>query len=169
MAFSENLEGLKKLVSDFAQAASSLTKKAASATKTNVSLISEQERQKKAYLELGKLYYRDFITGEEPDEAEYLPLCETITETTKNIEAMRETLEEMRTRLFNGGEAEEAETEPAAEPEDPEAELEALHKELDELTEELHKLDEASAPKPPIFEVVEDVPPEETPKSEDPT
>ena len=94
MAFSDNLEGLKKLVSDFAQAATSLTKKAASATKTNVSLISEQERQKKAYLELGKLYYRDFITGEEPDEA--------------------------------------------------------------------------SAPKAPIFAVVEDVPPEETPKSEDP-
>ena len=41
------LESLKKLVSDFAQAATSLTKKAASATKTNINLITEQEKQKK--------------------------------------------------------------------------------------------------------------------------
>ena len=173
MAFYDNLEGLKKFVSDFAQSASSLTRKAASATKTNVSLLAEQEKQKKAYLELGKLYYRDFITGEEPDDAEYLPLCAVITETTKNIEEMRESLNAIKAKLFNSGsssEPEEAETEPVDEPADPAAELENLHKELDELTAELRKLDEAAAPasEAPVFEVVDDVPPEETPKDETP-
>ena len=176
MAFNENLESLKKLVSDFAQAATSLTKKAASATKTNINLITEQEKQKKAYLELGKLYYRDFITGEEPDDAEYLPLCDAITEATKNIESMKENLETMKSRFFGGKEDEteeavNAEECPAEETEpDPGAELENLHKELDELTAELHKLDEAAdrVPDPPIFEVVsgesdETDPPEETP------
>ena len=171
MAIPDRIDDLKKFVSDFAQGAASLTRKAASATRTNVSLIAEQERQKKAYLELGKLYYRDFITGEEPDDAEYLPLCAVITETTRNIEAMREKLDTMKSRLFGFGEPEEGETEPEAEepapekPADPSAELENLHRELDELTEELRKLDEAASPAaPPVFEVVEDVPPEETPK-----
>ena len=170
MAFNDNLDSLKKLVSDFAQAATSITKKAASATKTNISLITEQEKQKKAFLELGKLYYRDFITGEEPDDAEYLPLCDAITEATKNIEAMKESLEDMKSRIF-GGKAEDAETEPVEEPvvEDPAAELENLHKELDELTEELHKLDGVVDPAPaaPVFEVVPEEPDDE-PKDESP-
>ncbi len=176
MAISDNLDGLKKFVSDFAQTAATLTKKAASATRTNVSLLTEQEKLKKAYLELGKLYYRDFISGDEPDDAEYLPLCRMITETEENIEAMRGKLETLKSGLF-GGETADAETEPAdAAPSDPAAELENLHRELDELTEELRRLDQAptapaapAAPaEPPIFEVVDDVPPED-PAGGDPT
>lgn len=177
MAWNESLEALKGLVAEAAQAAARVTKSAASVTKSNISILTEQDKQKKAYLELGKLYYRDFITGEEPDDAEYLPLCETITETAKNIEALRAELEEAKASF--------GKPEPAREPEAPaespdlEAELENLHKELDELEQDLSKLDgveekaeEVKEAVEAVFEVVDDAPaapeaPAEEPKAEE--
>ena len=114
MALNDKLEALKGLVSEAAQAAARVTKGAASVTKSNISILSEQEKQKRAYLELGKLYYRDFITGEEPDDAEYLPLCDAITEAAKNIDALRGELEAARASFMKPA-REEA---PAEEPTD---------------------------------------------------
>ena len=166
MTWNESLETLKGLVAEAAQAAARVTRNAASATKSNISILTEQEKQKKAYLELGKLYYRDFITGEEPDDAEYLPLCDAITEATKNIEALRGELEEAKAAILKPVKEEAAE-EPAV---DLEAELSNLHKELDELERDLAKLDgveeKTEQAAEAVFEVVDDIPAEE-PKPED--
>lgn len=157
MAWNDNLETLKGLVAQAAQAATRVAKSAAAVTKSNISILSEQEKQKKAYLELGKLYYRDFITGEEPDDAEYLPLCEAITEAAKNIESLRGDLE-----VAKAGFAKPCkdEVEYEAVP-DLDAELENLHKELDALENDLSKLDgveeKADEIKDAVFEVVDDV------------
>ena len=165
MAWNGSLETLKGLFAEAAQTAARVTRSAASVTKSNLSILSEQEKQKKAYLELGKLYYRDFITGEEPDDAEYLPLCEAITEATKNIEALRGDLEtakdEVRSAFVRPVQEAEAEEERG----DLEAELEQLHKDLDELEQELAKMEEdvPAAPVDAVFEVVDD----EEPKSKE--
>ena len=168
MAWNDSLETLKGLVAEAAQAAARVTKSAASVTKSNISILSEQDKLKKAYLELGKLYYRDFIT------AEYLPLCDAITEATKNIESLRGELEEAKAS-FGKPAREEApveETDGEAVP-DLNAELENLHKELDELEQDLSKLDgveekteEVKEAVEAVFEVVEDTPVEE-PKPEE--
>ena len=165
MALNDNLEALKKLIAEAAQVAAKATKSAAAVTKANISILTEQEKLKKAYAELGKLYYRDYITGEEPDDAEYIPLCDAITEATKNIDAQKGTLEDLWPAK-DPKDAEEAEpVEEAAEEEPveeaaeapakatPEEELQQLHKDLDDLQQELHKLD--GVEEAPVFEVVE--------------
>ena len=165
MAWNDSLEALKGLVAEAAQAAARVTKSAASVTKSNISILSEQEKQKKAYLELGKLYYRDFITGEEPDDAEYLPLCDAITEAAKNIEALRGEVEEAKAAF--GKPVQEEEPAPGLN-----AELEQLHKDLDELEKDLSQLnvteekaEELRESVEAVFEVVDDISPE-TPAEE---
>lgn len=130
MDFNETLDALKKIASDMAQTASVAAKRAALVTKTNLEILSQTDKRKKAYLELGKLYYRDFITGEEPDDAEYLPLCDTITEATKAIDKLKSVLE--------NGSASAADEEP----------------EEEEQAEEAEKAEEEISV--PEFEIVED-------------
>ena len=174
MAFNDSLEALKGLVAEAAQAAARATKNAASLTKANINLLAEQDKQKKAYLELGKLYYRDFITGEEPDDAEYLPICDAITEATKNIEALRGEVEETKAAFTAKAEKETKEA-----PADLEAELANLNKELDELEKDLSDLGEVEEKvesveekvaevADAVFEVVEDTPVPEEPAEEKP-
>ena len=166
MAWNDSLETLKGFVAEAAQAAARVTKSAASVTRSNISIFTEQEKQKKAYLELGKLYYRDFITGEEPDDAEYLPLCDAITEAAKNIEALRDEVEDAKAGFARPGKEEPAEDE--AESTDLQAELETLNRELEELEQDLAKLDgveqkaeEVKEAVEAVFEVVDDTPTEE--------
>ena len=170
MALNDSFDVIKNLLNEAAQAAVRATKSAAALTKANVNLQTEQSKQRKAYLELGKLYYRDFITGEEPDDAEYLPLCDAITQAAKNIDSLRGERELAREDVKSAfvrtpREAEE-------EPSDLEAELAQLHRELDELERDLEKLgdveeqvgaqpSEAEAAVDAVFEVVDD----EEPKS----
>ena len=160
MALNESLEALKKLAAEVAQAATKFTKSAATVTKANFNILSEQEKLKKAYAELGKLYYRDYITGEEPDDAEYIPLCDAITEATKAIEDLKSQVEEAKKPK------EEPEAEPVEEAaeevcEDVEQAAEDLNKDLDELAKNLEDLKE---PAEAVFEVVDDKP--EEPKAE---
>lgn len=173
MALNDSFELLKNLLSDTVQAAAKATRGAAAVTKANINILSEQDKLKKAYLELGKLYYRDYITGEEPDDAEYLPLCDAISEATKNIETLRGTVEEIRSTIFKTPEEDAAEDaeEVEEEPKTTEDELAELHQELDELEKELEKLDGVEKPEdspiaPPVIEVVDDTPAEE-PKPEE--
>ena len=155
MALNDSLEALKGLLSEAAQTAARVTRSAASVTKSNINILTEQEKQKKAYLELGKLYYRDFITGEEPDDAEYLPLCDAITEAAKNIDALRADVEVAKAN-FSKPAREEADEDVVP---DLDAELENLHKELDELEKDLSKLDgveeKAEEAVEAVFEVVD--------------
>ena len=170
MAWKDSLEALKGLVAEASQTAARVTRSAAAVTKSNISILTEQEKQKKAYLELGKLYYRDFITGEEPDDAEYLPLCDAITEAAKNIEALRGDLEEAKAAFVKPREEAEEPAEDAVP--DLDAELENLHRELDQLEKDLSQLDGAEEKVEEkvedvkeaveaVFEVVDDLPTEE--------
>lgn len=166
MALNDSLEALKDFFSEFVETAARMTKNAATVTKSNINIFTEQEKQKKAYLELGKLYYRDFITGEEPDDAEYLPLCDAITEAAKNIEALRCEAEEAKADF--GKSAKDAEAE------DLETELDNLNKELDELEKDLsqlnkveEKVEEVEKAVEAVFEVVDDAVPTEESKPEE--
>lgn len=96
MAFSDNLDLLKEKAASAAQLAAKKTKQVAAVAKANVSILAEEDKIKKAQQELGKLYYRDFAMEEEPDEAEYLPWCEKITESRKMIETLRAQIEDAR-------------------------------------------------------------------------
>lgn len=165
--FNESLEALKKLVNDVAKTAKKATKGAAAVTKAEVSILSEQDKLRKAYLALGKLYYRDYITGEDPDDAEYIPLCDAITEATKNIDELKAKVSEVTSARKEETEEPEEPEEPeeSEEPEEPmdaEAELNDLHEQLDDLADHLKDLNEAQEAAPEaVFEVVEDRPAEE--------
>ena len=61
-----------------------------------VAIYSEEDKIKKAYSELGKLYYRDYVVGEELDEAEYLPWCQKIDEAKQTIADLRDYIDELK-------------------------------------------------------------------------
>lgn len=138
MAMKESLDTLYGMASDAAQAAARKTKQLAEIAKANLSIYAEEDKIKKAQVELGKLYYRDYVLGEDQDEAEYLPWCQKIDESKQTIADMRDYIDELkRGRVDMDTEdvevvpeeapaeapAEEASTEeaPAEEPKAPEA------------------------------------------------
>ena len=80
MRFSENFEAAKNMAVEAAQTAAAKAKELAAIAKANISIYAEEDKVKKAEIELGKLYYRDYAVGEELDTAEYLPWCQKIDE-----------------------------------------------------------------------------------------
>ena len=82
----ENVEVLKEKVIDAAQAAGRAAKLAATISQKKVLIAREQERIRRNYTRLGKVYYKDYVTDEEPDEAEYKPLCEEISNSFPGVE-----------------------------------------------------------------------------------
>ena len=103
MAFFDRFENIRGFATNAAQSAASRSKKLASIAKANFNILAEEEKVKKAQQELGKVYYKNFISGEEADLAEYLPLCEKITESLKLIESLKAEIEQAK-----GGAAPEA-------------------------------------------------------------
>ncbi len=89
MAWKDNFDTIKSTAAGVAQSAAKKTRQLVSVTKANLAILAEEDKIKKAHTELGKLYYKDFIMEEEPDEAEYLPWCDKITASRKTIEALR--------------------------------------------------------------------------------
>lgn len=96
MAMKESLDTLYGMASDAAQAAARKTKQLAEIAKANLSIYAEEDKIKKAQLELGKLYYRDYVLGEDQDEAEYLPWCQKIDESKQTIADMRDYIDELK-------------------------------------------------------------------------
>ena len=96
MAFSDNFETIRGFATNAAQSAASRTKKLAAIAKANFNILAEEEKVKKAQLELGKVYYKNFISGEDTDMAECLPLCEKITASLKIIEDLKAEIEEAK-------------------------------------------------------------------------
>lgn len=90
MSFTENFETAKNLAVEAAQTAAAKAKKLAAIAKANISIYAEEDKVKKAQLELGKLYYRDYAVGEELDNAEYLPWCQKIDESKKAIAELKD-------------------------------------------------------------------------------
>ena len=148
MSFSENFEAAKNLAMEAAQTAAAKAKELAAVAKANISIYAEEDKVKKAEIELGKLYYRDYAVGEELDSAEYLPWCQKIDESKKTIADLKDYIASLRT------EEEPAETEDA--PTDDDFEI--------VVADEAPKAEEATeAPKAPA----EAAPAEEAPKTEE--
>lgn len=92
----ENVEALKDKVVDAAQAAGRVAKLAATISQKKVLIAREQERIRRNYTRLGKVYYKDYVTDEEPDEAEYRPLCEEISNSFRYINDLKEDIEDAK-------------------------------------------------------------------------
>lgn len=133
MGFMENIGALREMAGEAAQAAAKKSKKLAEIAKANISIYTEEDKIKKAEAELGKLYYRDYAVGEEPDVAEYLPWCQKIDESKQTIADLRDYIEELKAEQVEmAGEAvadvpledDFVDVTPAAEPAQTEAEPE---------------------------------------------
>ena len=96
MSFSENFEAAKNLAMEAAQTAAAKAKELAAVAKANISIYAEEDKVKKAEIELGKLYYRDYAVGEELDSAEYLPWCQKIDESKKAIADLKDYIASLR-------------------------------------------------------------------------
>ena len=70
-------------------------------SKCRMQIIAEQEKIRSLYTKLGRVYYKDYITDEEPDEAEYQPLCDSISALYRKISKLRDIMNEAK----NNGEA----------------------------------------------------------------
>ena len=92
----ENVEALKDKVVDAAQAAGRVAKLAATISQKKVLIAREQERIRRNYTRLGKVYYKDYVTDEETDEAEYKPLCEEISNSFRYINDLKEDIEDAK-------------------------------------------------------------------------
>ena len=95
-SFNEYFETFKGMAVEGAQTAVKKTKQLAAIAKANLAIRNEEEKIKKAQIELGKLYYKDYIVGEEPDPAEYNPWCEKISESKIAIEDLKIAIEDIR-------------------------------------------------------------------------
>ena len=96
MSLNERFEAAKNFAVGAAQTAAQKAKVLAAIAKTNVSIYAEEDKIKKAQLQLGKLYYRDYAVGEEMDSAEYLPWCQKIDESKKAIAELKDYIASLR-------------------------------------------------------------------------
>ena len=90
MAFFDNL---KDKAVDLAQAGVAKSKQLGEIAKLYVSNVGEEDAIKKAYIEIGKLYYAE--RGMAP-EAAYAALCGKITAAKKNIEDNKSRIEDLK-------------------------------------------------------------------------
>lgn len=81
---------LKEKAVDLAQAGVAKSKQLGEIAKLYVSNVGEEDAIKKAYIEIGKLYYAE--RGMAPEPA-YLALCEKITAAKVNIEENKNRIE----------------------------------------------------------------------------
>ena len=151
MRFSENFEAAKNMAVEAAQTAAAKAKELAAVAKANIAIYAEEDKVKKAEIELGKLYYRDYAVGEEldMDTAEYLPWCQKIDESKKAIADLKDFIASLRE------EEEPAEAETEAAPTDDDFEIVVA--------------DEPKADQTPAAEApkTEETPAEEAPKTEE--
>lgn len=96
MNFSENLENARNFAVNAAQTAAQKAKVLAAIAKANISIYAEEDKIRKAELQLGKLYYRDYAVAEEMDNAEYLPWCEKIDESKRLIAELKDTIDDLK-------------------------------------------------------------------------
>lgn len=117
MAFFD-FETIKGKAKDLAQTGVSKSKQLGEIAKLNLANVGEEDAIKKAYIEIGKLYYAE--RGMAP-EAAYTALCEKITAAKVNIEENKNRIEEIKAE----GNIVDADVEPAFTVEEtPKAEVE---------------------------------------------
>lgn len=81
----KNTEELKEKAAGAALNAAKAAKYVAFVSKKRMEIALEKEKIRRIYAKLGKVYYKDYVTDEEPDEAEYRPLCESISDHFRRI------------------------------------------------------------------------------------
>ena len=86
----ENVEALKDKAVDAAQAAARAAKLVAILSQKKLLIAREQEKIRRNYTRLGRIYYKDYVTDEEPDEAEYKPLCDAISNSFRYINDLKD-------------------------------------------------------------------------------
>lgn len=96
MNLNENFETVKNFARSTAASAAEKAKTLATIAKANVTIYAEEDKVRKAELELGKLYYRDYAVGEVMDQAEYLPWCQKIDESNQRIAELKQTIADLR-------------------------------------------------------------------------
>lgn len=80
-------------VSDLAQAGAAKAKAMTEITKLKVNNAAEEDTIRKAYIEIGKMYYKDRVMA--PD-AQFAPLCAKITASKEKIEANNQRIAEIK-------------------------------------------------------------------------
>jgi hypothetical protein len=93
MDFKDTLDTLKDKATDLAQAGVAQSKRLAEIAKLKMSNMAEEDAIKKAYVEIGKLYYAE--QGATPDGA-YAAACEKITASKALIETNNERIAELK-------------------------------------------------------------------------
>lgn len=93
MDFKDTFDSLKDKATDLAQAGVAQSRRLAEIAKLKMANMSEEDAIKKAYLEIGKLYYAE--QGAAPDGA-YAAACERITASKAAIETNNERIAELK-------------------------------------------------------------------------
>ena len=93
MDFKSTFESLKDRAADLAQAGVAQSKRLAEIAKLKTANMAEEDAIKKAYIEIGKLYYAE--QGAAPDGA-YAAACERITASKALIETNNERIAELK-------------------------------------------------------------------------
>jgi len=96
MALNEKFSAFMAKAGDVAQAAAKKANVVAAIAKAKASILAEEDKIKKAQLELGKLYYADFVDGAAPEAEQYLPWCEKITAAKQQIEVLKAQIEDLK-------------------------------------------------------------------------
>lgn len=122
MGFFDNF---KEKATDLVQAGAAQSKRLAEIAKLKTANMAEEDTIKKAYIELGKLYYAE--KGTTPDAA-YAASCEKITAARAAIETNNERIAELK--------AKEAEEDPDFQDEDAPAQNDIQDSDLEPETEE---------------------------------
>ena len=136
---------LRKTAEAAAQTASVVAGSAVKQTKTMASIgrlklaiTTEEDKLKKAYTELGRLYYRDYTAQAEANMEEYLPWCEKAEAAKKEIYKLSVELAEIKNA--------------SAEPEDPEVEIEYVVEDDSAIFADLEEAPVEVAPEMPVAE-----------------
>ena len=111
----ETMETLKCKAVHIAGGAAQTARLVALISKKKFAILAEQDKIRRCYTQLGKVYYKDYVTDEEPDDAEYDPLCERISQSFRRINRLRQEMAAAKAEL--AGEQPEDEAEPEAETE----------------------------------------------------
>lgn len=164
------LDTLKKTAGIAAQVTASAADTAVSKTRTvasigrvKLAISSEEDKLKKAYTELGRLFYRDYQAQAEADMTEYQPWCDRAADAREQIQRLTQELETLKAE---GKAPKDAPKKPEKE-EPQEAEDMSIFADLDDEPEEKpeEKPEAADAPEA-APETAEE--PEAAPATEDP-
>ena len=104
-----DFDALKDRARDLAQTGVSKSKQLGEIAKLNLANVSEEDNIRKAYIEIGKLYYAE--RGMAPEPA-YAALCERITAAKVTIEENKNRVEELKAE----GSLQDSEVETVVEP-----------------------------------------------------